>query len=193
MIISRHCLLLGAILLSACSTVPTGEKFAEREPIIEGLATVYLFRTPAFEASSRDYNIFVNDSIHAVLPNGSYSVSYLEPGRYTFGAQIVEKWYGKGDRIDIEYEVQANQEYFIGYIKTWDLDSRPEDFFLAATEDNSYNATVGYLLQWDDAMAVVNPDYAFEELKKLKRSLYVQTDATSENKYLEIAQDEARP
>lgn len=117
--------------------------------------------------------MLINGEVSAVLPNGTYSTLYLDPGKHSFGAQILENVYGDGPYIEISYKVEAGKEYFIGYFKVMPLSSKKNgDYFIHKVRSKVYNPVVeGGLLDADHQIGLVKKDYAISELKKLNKSV----------------------
>lgn len=167
----KHLAILSIIILSGCATnnYHKGALYTGLIEIPKDKAVVYLFRPHAFVGSLREYNLSVNGEIEATLPNGTYATIYLDPGVYSFGAQVVETWHGGGPYIETTYKVDAGKEYFVGYFKAMPLSSsKKDDYFLGKEESQVYRGVLeGGVFDADHQIGIVNRKYAIQELKKL--------------------------
>jgi len=159
------------IILSGCATnhYQKGTSYTKPAQVKQDKATVYLFRPHAFVGSIREYNFSINGEVEATLPNGTYVTIHLDPGEYSFGAQIVETWHGGGPYIETTYVVAAGNEYFVGYFKDMPLSaSKSDDYFINKEESQVYSGILeGGVFDADHQIGVVNKKHAIQELKKL--------------------------
>ena len=75
------------LILSCCSTVPTGNpSFSGLDRPAQGEALVYVYRPKNFTGGGVRYAIDVGQGAVATLPNCSYTFLRLKPGSYTLSA-----------------------------------------------------------------------------------------------------------
>lgn len=82
----RVLLLLGALMLAGCTSVPSGPKFVAAAPLAEGLSRIYVFR-PHFDDQAYHLEepvLALNGVPLAAFPVGTYLELDLKPGRHDF-------------------------------------------------------------------------------------------------------------
>ena len=81
--------LLGALAVAAPAVAAAGQ--AEQKPLGEPLpdkALVFMVRQGEFAGSGRTARVFVEDTLVGVLPNRTYSFTYVEPGTHLLWASF---------------------------------------------------------------------------------------------------------
>jgi hypothetical protein len=104
------CLLaVAAVMLMGCATQPAqSANFAVMSPA-EGKALVYICRPGMFVGSAVSIGVFSSAGPVSVLPNNSYCIDEVAPGKY--------KYWGQADGTSnmVTIEVQAGEVKFLEF------------------------------------------------------------------------------
>lgn len=165
-------IIISVLALSGCasSSHQKGELYSTPVDIVDDKAVVYLLRPSSFVGAARDYSMSVDGEVVTILPNGTYSIAYLEPGEHVFEAKKVPISLDKSPQaIAVQYTVDAGKEYFIGYFKKL---GKEEDIFLHKERADVFRGSMeNGLFDPDSIIGVLKKEPAIEELKKLKLSV----------------------
>ncbi|MFV8783635.1 DUF2846 domain-containing protein [Microbulbifer sp. SA54] len=174
----RTIILFVCLILVSCAspTVIKGAMYSGQEEVPREKAIVYLFRPAAFVGSAREYNMFIDGEVAAVLANGTYTTVELSPGEHSFGVQIVKNWMGGGPYLETTYNIEPGKEYFLGYFKSLPLGgSKQSDYFLHKKQSEVFSGLhEGGLLDADHLIGFVHKQHALMELQKLRLAVGFQ-------------------
>ncbi|HEX2546302.1 MAG TPA: DUF2846 domain-containing protein [Ramlibacter sp.] len=88
-----------------------GAPFATLDPVAPGRGHLYVYRKPALYAFGAKYKVAVDGAPAGELPNASYLVLPLSPGRHTL--TVDEGGFARPKTVDVN--VEAGRNHFVEY------------------------------------------------------------------------------
>jgi len=174
----RIVLLIVILMVVGCANIPQpGARFPSSQMAVNDQAVVHFYRPKTFLMSIVEVNIFIDQNLELVLSNGTYSTTYLRPGKYNFKAKGKPNRYGEysaalRDSIcEFEHELEAGKTYYIvWYPSVETLSSKYDDNFVVSDFKNPYYFGEGILTDIKAGFGVVKPEFALIEISKTRQS-----------------------
>jgi len=123
--------LLGALAMTAPATAAAGQ--AEKKPLGEprpDKALVFMVRQGEFVGSGRTERVFVEDTLVGVLPNRTYSFTYVEPGTHLLWASF--------HKDPLMVELAPGQTYYLAFKLSESLALVPDEQGRTAVAESAH-------------------------------------------------------
>lgn len=138
-----------------------GEISFERSP---GLTEVYIFRLNKFVDGGSCYEINLNGESVGVLANGGFIRKEINSGDYIVSIPMINK-----ENLDLKLTAKPNESVYIQFNVALNTSKGiPDSEIISKRSDYFYSEAA--LLNYNNLLVQVRPDYAIQKLESLKDS-----------------------